>query len=75
MQKALEEGLTDDCVKRICDELAPALAAEGLPILSKEQQRGLLEAVIRVLLSPEVKPMLGLSATRKASHGLDSILD
>ena len=73
-QQALDEGLTDDLVGKICDALAPALTNEDIPLLSAQQQHDLLETVVRALLSPDSRPV-GMIAVRQASKSIDCVLN
>ena len=74
MQAALDNGLTDELVEKLCDKLSPALTTEKLPLLSVEQQRELVEIAIRIILSRECRP-LGIVAVQEASEGLGIILN
>jgi hypothetical protein len=39
MTETLDDGLTHDRVKTLCDQLAPAVASQHLPLLTQAQQR------------------------------------
>ena len=46
MQASIDDGLSNDRLEKLCDELAPALVSTN-GLLSKHQQRELLEACLR----------------------------
>jgi len=74
IQEALDDGVTEERVVRICNELEPALASQSMPLLTPPQQRDLLETVVRAILAPESRPM-GIIAVREVSHGIDALLE